>query len=40
MQLSYTNITASAGQIARKSFKFGQRVQPGTPLMAIVSNDL
>ncbi|MEG4417067.1 efflux RND transporter periplasmic adaptor subunit [Microcoleus sp. LAD1_D5] len=40
MQLSYTNITAPAGQIARKSFEFGQRVQQGTPLMAIVSNDL
>ena len=40
MQLSYTNSTAPAGQIARKSFDFGQRVQPGAPLMAIVSNDL
>jgi membrane fusion protein, multidrug efflux system len=41
LQLSYTNITAPvAGQIDRKSVEFGQRVQPGTPLMAIVSNDL
>lgn len=41
LQLSYTNITApAAGQIGRKSVEVGQRVQPGTPLMAIVSNDL
>jgi multidrug resistance efflux pump len=40
MQLSYTNITAPAGQIGRKSVEVGQRVQPGTPLMAIVTNDL
>ena len=41
LQISYTNITArAAGQIGRKSVEFGQRVQPGTPLMAIVSNDL
>jgi len=40
-QLSYTNITApAAGQIDRKSVEVGQRVQPGTPLMAIVSNEL
>ena len=39
MQLSYRNITAPAGQIAHKSVEFGQRVQPVTPLMAIVSND-
>ncbi|MEG4023156.1 efflux RND transporter periplasmic adaptor subunit [Microcoleus sp. S13C4] len=41
LQLSYTNITApAAGQIGRKSVEVGQRVEPGTPLMAIVSNDL
>lgn len=41
LQLSYTNITApAAGQIGRKSVEVGQRVQAGTPLMAIVSNDL
>jgi membrane fusion protein (multidrug efflux system) len=41
LQLSYTNITAAAaGQIGRKSFELGQRVQPGTRLRAIVSNDL
>jgi len=41
LQLSYTNITApAAGQIDRKSVEVGQRVQPGNPLMAIVSNDL
>ena len=30
----------AAGQIGRKSVGVWQRVQPGTPLMAIVSNDL
>jgi membrane fusion protein (multidrug efflux system) len=41
LQLSYTNITTPAtGQIGRKSVEVGQRVQPGTRLMAIVSNDL
>src|SRR4028118_2377212 len=30
----------AAGQIGSKSVEVGQRVQPGTPLMAIVSNDL
>jgi len=41
LQLSYTDITApAAGQIGRKSVEVGQRVQPGTPLMAIVSKDL
>ena len=30
----------AAGQIGRKSVEIGQRVQSGTPLMAIVSNDL
>ncbi|MEG3978183.1 efflux RND transporter periplasmic adaptor subunit [Microcoleus sp. herbarium8] len=41
LQLSYTSITApAAGQIGRKSVEVGQRVQPGSPLMAIVSKDL
>ncbi|MEG5039651.1 MULTISPECIES: hypothetical protein [unclassified Microcoleus] len=40
MQLPYTNSTAPAGQIGRKSVEVWQRVPPGTPLMAIVSNDL
>ncbi|WP_039886804.1 HlyD family efflux transporter periplasmic adaptor subunit [Microcoleus vaginatus] len=40
MQLFYTNSTAPAGQIAPKSVEVWQRVQPETPLMAIVSNDL
>jgi membrane fusion protein (multidrug efflux system) len=41
LQLSYTNITApAAGQIGRKSVEVGQQVQPGTPLRAIVSNNL
>lgn len=41
LQLSYTEIAAPAdGQIGRKSVEVGQRVQPGTPLMAIVSKDL
>ncbi|MEG4301519.1 HlyD family secretion protein [Microcoleus sp. D3_18a_C4] len=39
-QQSYTNITALAGQIARNSFEFGQRLPPETPSTAIVSNDL
>jgi membrane fusion protein (multidrug efflux system) len=40
LQLSYTNITApSGGRIGRKSVEVGQRIQPGQPLMAIVSND-
>lgn len=40
LQLSYTNITApSGGRIGRKSAEVGQRVQPGQPLMAIVSNE-
>ena len=39
-QLSYTNITAPAGgKIGSKSVEVGQRVQPGTPLMAVVGND-
>lgn len=39
-QLSYTNITApTAGKVGSKSVEVGQRVQPGTPLMAVVGND-
>ncbi|HEY9767149.1 MAG TPA: HlyD family secretion protein [Coleofasciculaceae cyanobacterium] len=39
-QLSYTNITApTGGKVGSKSVEIGQRVQPGTPLMAIVGND-
>ncbi|MGE5655341.1 MAG: HlyD family secretion protein [Actinomycetota bacterium] len=40
LQLSYTNLVAPAsGQIGRKTVEVGQRIQAGTPLMAIVSND-
>ncbi|MGQ4649927.1 HlyD family efflux transporter periplasmic adaptor subunit [Lyngbya aestuarii] len=40
LQLSYTSITAAvAGQIGHKSVEVGQRVQSGTPLMAIVENN-
>lgn len=40
LQLSYTNITApTAGKVGNKSVQTGQRVQPGTPLMAITEND-
>jgi membrane fusion protein (multidrug efflux system) len=40
LQLSYTDITAPAdGKIGRKSVEVGQRVQAGTPLMAIVSEE-
>jgi membrane fusion protein (multidrug efflux system) len=40
LQLSYTNIVApSTGQVGNKSVEVGQRVQPGTPLMAIVDNN-
>ena len=39
-QLSYTNITApTAGKVGSKTVEVGQRVQPGTPLMAIVGKD-
>ncbi|MBD2197791.1 MULTISPECIES: HlyD family secretion protein [Calothrix] len=39
LQLSYTNITApSAGRVGRKNVEVGNRVQVGTPLMAIVDN--
>ena len=40
LQLSYTNITAPvAGEVGSKTVEVGQRVQPGTPLMAVVGND-
>lgn len=40
LQLSYINITApSSGRIGRKSVEVGQRVQSGTPLMAVVGNE-
>ena len=40
LQLSYTNIFApSSGRIGRKTVEIGQRVQPGSPLMAIVEAD-
>jgi membrane fusion protein (multidrug efflux system) len=40
LQLSYTNIVApTSGRIGRKTVEVGQRVQPGSPLMAIVGND-
>lgn len=39
-QLSYTNILAPAdGKIGRKTVEVGQQIQPGTPLMALVSNE-
>ncbi|MBD2209810.1 HlyD family secretion protein [Nostoc linckia FACHB-104] len=39
LQLSYANITApSAGRVGRKNVEVGNRVQVGTPLMAIVDN--
>ena len=40
LQLSYTNIAAPAtGRVGRKTVEVGQRIQPGSPLMAIVAND-
>jgi multidrug resistance efflux pump len=40
LQLSYTNIVApSSGRIGRKTVEVGQRVQPGSPLMAIVESE-
>ena len=39
-QLSYTKITApTGGKVGSKTVELGQRIQPGTPLMAIVGND-
>lgn len=40
LQFSYTNIIApAAGRIGRKTVEVGNRVQVGTPLMAIINND-
>ncbi len=40
LQLSYINITApSAGRIGKKNVEVGNRVQVGTPLMAIIGNE-
>ena len=40
LQLSYTNIYApGAGRVGNKTAQVGQRVQPGTPLMAITQDD-
>jgi len=39
LQLSYANVTApSAGRVGKKNVQVGNRVQSGTPLMAIVDN--
>jgi membrane fusion protein, multidrug efflux system len=40
LQLSYINITApSAGRIGRKNVEVGNRIQAGSPLMAVVDTD-
>ncbi|ALF55839.1 secretion protein HlyD [Nostoc piscinale CENA21] len=40
LQLSYTNITApSAGRVGKKTVEVGNRIQAGSPLMAIVDNE-
>lgn len=40
LQLSYTNIVAPAsGRVGRKTVEVGQRVQPGSPLLAIVETN-
>ncbi|WP_373544021.1 HlyD family secretion protein [Chamaesiphon sp.] len=40
LQLSYVNITAStAGRIGRKNVEVGNRIQAGSPLMAVVDNN-
>jgi membrane fusion protein, multidrug efflux system len=40
LQLSYINITApSAGHIGKKTVEVGNRIQVGTPLMAVVENN-
>jgi membrane fusion protein, multidrug efflux system len=40
LQLSYTNVTApTVGKVGNKTVEVGQRVQSGTPLMAVVGND-
>jgi membrane fusion protein (multidrug efflux system) len=41
LQLSYTTIAApTAGVVGNKTVEVGQRVQPGNPLMAVVSDDI
>jgi len=41
LQFSYTNIFAPAsGRVGRKTVEVGQRVQPGSPLRAIVETEL
>ncbi|GBE95055.1 HlyD family secretion protein [Nostoc cycadae] len=40
LQLSYTNITApSGGRVGKKTVEVGNRIQAGSPLMAIVDNE-
>ncbi|WP_319421182.1 HlyD family secretion protein [Pleurocapsa sp. FMAR1] len=40
LQLSYANITApTGGKVGNKTVEVGQRVQQGTPLMAVVGDD-
>ncbi|QLE57654.1 HlyD family secretion protein [Nostoc sp. TCL26-01] len=40
LQLSYTNIIApSTGRVGKKTIEVGNRIQAGTPLMAIVDHD-
>jgi membrane fusion protein, multidrug efflux system len=40
LQLSYVNITsATAGRIGRKNVEVGNRIQAGSPLMAVVDNE-
>jgi membrane fusion protein, multidrug efflux system len=40
LQLSYINITApAAGRVGKKNVEVGNRIQAGSPLMAIVNND-
>jgi len=41
LQAGYTVVRApSAGRVARKSVEVGQRLQPGQPVMAVVSDDV
>lgn len=40
LRLSYTKIVAPvSGRVGKKSIEEGQRIQPGTPLLALVSRD-
>lgn len=40
LRLSYTKIVAPvSGRVGKKSIEEGQRIQPGTPLLALVSKD-